>query len=141
GYAGDFTPGLRFRHAQSRTVTDLDLNGWSLVLMNTATPHFSEVAAASTAFGGGRINFGGLSMSLVIGIARRDTAVHAVREIGLGGIRFAVPVKAGDTLSAATEVQAVEAHDEGALVTFRHFGLNQHGEIVCQVDRKVDIAS
>lgn len=140
GYAEDFPVGLRFRHAQSRTITDLDLNGWSLVLMNTATPHFSEAAAAGTAFGG-RINFGGLSMSLVIGLASRDTATRLVRELGLDGIRFRVPVKAGDTVSAASEVLANEATEAGAAITFRHYGFNQRGEVVCQVDRRVEVAS
>lgn len=140
GYAEDFRTGLQFRHAQSRTITDLDLNGWSLVLMNAATPHFSETAGAATAFGG-RINFGGLSMSLVLGIASRDTATHAVRELGLSGIRFDASVKVGDTLSAATEVLSLEPTHGGADVTFRHFGLNQRDEIVCRVDRTVRIAS
>lgn len=141
GFAEDFTVGQRFRHARTRTVTDLDLNGFTLMVMNTADAHFSEQAMAHAPFGG-RINFGGLTLSLTVGLATQDTAGQAIRELGMDNVRFAVPVQHGDTIGAGTEVLAVEAHEAGgAVVTFRHYGINQHGAVVCEVDRSVHIRS
>lgn len=136
GFAEDFTVDDRFRHARTRTVTDLDLNGLTLLVMNTACGHFSEQEMADTPFGA-RINFGGLTLSLTIGLATQDTSAQAVREVGLTDIEFAVPVLHGDTISAATEVLAVEPDGDDANVTFRHFGINQRGEIVCRATRTV----
>jgi acyl dehydratase len=136
GYAEDFRVGDRFRHARTRTVTDLDLNGLTLLVMNTAAGHFSEQEMVDTPFGG-RINFGGLTLSLTIGLATQDTTGHAVREIGLDDVAFAVPVRGGDTIGAATEVLAVEPVGDHADVTFRHHGINQRGEIVCRATRTV----
>lgn len=141
GYAEDFKVGARFRHARTRTITDLDLNGLTLLVMNTASGHFSDQEMVDTPFGE-RINFGGLTLSLTIGLATQDTTGQAVRELGLDDIRFAVPVKHGDSIGAATEVLSVEPLDGGdAVVTFRHLGVNQRGEIVCQATRQVQVRS
>jgi acyl dehydratase len=138
GFAEDFVEGARFRHARTRTITDLDLNGLTLMVMNTASGHFSDHEMADTPFGE-RINFGGLTLSLTIGLALQDTTGQAVREIGLDDIAFAVPVKHGDTIGAATEVLAVEPQGDEADVTFRHLGINQRGEIVCRATRTVRV--
>lgn len=138
GFAEDFRVGQRFRHARTRTVTDLDLNGLTLLVMNTAPGHFSEQEMAGTPFGE-RINFGGLTLALTIGLATQDTSGQAVRELGLDDIEFAVPVRHGDSIGAATEVLAVEPHGTEADVTLRHFGINQHGEIVCRATRTVRV--
>jgi 2-methylfumaryl-CoA hydratase len=137
-YAEDFRVGDRFRHARTRTVTDLDLNGLTLLVMNTAAGHFSEQQMADTPFGG-RINFGGLTLALTIGLATQDTAGQALREIGLDDVSFAVPVRHGDTVGAASEVLAVAPAGDGADVTFRHYGINQRREIVCRATRTVRV--
>ncbi|MFE3076805.1 MaoC family dehydratase [Nocardia tengchongensis] len=139
GFAEDFRVGARFRHARTRTVTDLDLNGLTLLVMNSAPGHFSEHAMADTAYGE-RINFGGLTLALTVGLASQDTTGQAVCELGLDGVQFPVPVRRGDTIGAATEVVAVENLEDGdAVVTFRHLGINQGNEIVCRALRRVRV--
>ena len=139
GFAEDFVPGARFRHARTRTITDLDLNGLTLLVMNTASGHFSEQEMVGSPFGG-RINFGGLTLALTVGLATQDTTAQALREIGLDGIRFAAPVRHGDTIGAVTEVLAVQpAQHHSAVVTFRHFGINDRNEVVCETSRHVEI--
>lgn len=135
GYAEEFTVGDRFRHARTRTITDLDLNGLTLLVMNSAVGHFSDHAMSDTEFEE-RINFGGMSLSLTVGLATQDTTGQLVREIGLTDIRFPAPVKRGDTLGAATEV--LEVTDTGE-VAFRHLGINQRDEVVCDVVRRVQL--
>lgn len=139
GFAEDFLVGTRFRHVRTRTITDLDLNGLTLLVMNTASGHFSEQEMVGSPFGG-RINFGGLTLALTIGLATQDTSEQAIREIGLDDVKFAAPVRHGDSIGAATEVLAVEpAVGDRATVTFRHYGINQHGDIVCEATRKVQV--
>jgi acyl dehydratase len=109
--------------------------------MNTASGHFSTQEMVGTPFGE-RINYGGLTLALTIGLATQDTCGQAVREIGLDDIRFAVPVRHGDTIAAATEVLSVDAEGSGgaeAEVSFRHYGVNQRGEVVCEATRRVRV--
>lgn len=137
GYGDDFAVGQRMRHARSRTISDIDLNGLTLTVMNTSAGHFSEAEMAKTEFGR-RINFGGLTLALVLGLATQDTASQLVREVGLGSIVFPRPVACGDTIFAATEVLDVSPADPGtSTVRFRHHGLNQDGQTVCVAERTV----
>jgi acyl dehydratase len=139
GWFEDFTVGERFRHSRGRTVADFDVAVMTLLVMNTADGHFNEHRMQSTAFKR-RINFGGLNLALVVGLATQDTASHAVRELGIERARFLAPVFAGDTLYAATEVVAKEAaadRDDAGVVTFRHWGLNERDETVCELTRTV----
>jgi len=140
GYAEDFVVGDRFRHSRSKTVgADLEMGLLTPMLMNAVEGHFSDGAMAATPFGG-RINFGGMTLSLTIGLATQDTTQHATGEVGLDGISFPASVRSGDTIAASTEVLAVEDRGTVADVTFRHYGTNQDGVIVCRVDRIVTIA-
>ncbi|PXW31849.1 UNVERIFIED_CONTAM: acyl dehydratase [Williamsia faeni] len=139
GFAEDFVVGARFRHARTRTITDLDLNGLTLLVMNTASGHFSEQEMIGSPFGE-RINFGGLTLALTIGLATQDTSGQAIREVGLDDVRFPVPVRHGDSIGAATEVLAVEPIDhDRAIVTLRHLGINQLGDVVCEATRRLQV--
>lgn len=138
GYAEDFLVGSRFRHARTRTITDLDLNGLTLLVMNTAVGHFSEQEMADSPFGE-RINFGGLTLSLTVGLATQDVSGQAIRELGMDDIRFPAPVKHGDSIGAATEVLAVEPDGPHAAVLLRHLGINQRGEVVCEATRTIQV--
>ena len=107
-------------------------------MMNTAEAHFNEHRQEQRHFGT-RINFGGLTLALVIGLATQDTAAQSIAEVGLDAVRLREPVMPGDTIYAATEVietSSVERPDAGQVV-FRHWGFNQYETIVCTVDRTV----
>ncbi|MFE3229369.1 MaoC family dehydratase [Nocardia sp. NPDC059228] len=136
GFLDDFEIGARFRHSRSRTITDIDLNGLTLLVMNSADGHFSDEAMADTEFGE-RINFGGLTLSLTIGLATQDTTAQCVRERGLDAIAFRSPVKRGDSITALSEVLAVD--DAGGVVTFQHYGINQRSEVVCEAKRTLEV--
>ncbi len=138
GFAEDFRPGQLLRHGRGRTITDHDLSVLTLLVMNTAQGHFNEHAMRDTPFGE-RINFGGLTLSLVVGLASADTAGQALAEIGLDTVRFPTPVRAGDTVYAATEVLGVDPTErtDAAVLRLRHWGLNQDGQTVCVADRSV----
>jgi itaconyl-CoA hydratase len=107
-------------------------------VMNTAQGHFNEHAMRASRFGQ-RITFGGVTLSLIIGLASQDTAENALAELGLDNIRFSAPVFHGDTLYAFSEVLASVPADrlDAGIVTFRHWGVNQDDKVVFEGERRV----
>src|ERR1700731_4766190 len=102
-YFEDFVPGAVMRHARGKTVEAIENVILTNLVMNTAQAHFNEHAMKSNRFGQ-RLTFGGVTLSLVIGLAAQDTAENALAELSLDKIRFSHPVFHGDTLYAFTEV-------------------------------------
>lgn len=132
-YFEDFEEGDVYRHARGKTLSEDEIHGVTHMTMNTAEAHFNADKMLDTEHGE-RINYGGLTMSIVLGLASTDTTENVVRTVGLDGIRFHTPVQAGDTLYAVTRVLETDPHggdgDDTGLVRFEHFGLNQDDENV-----------
>jgi len=108
-------------------------------VMNTAQAHWNEDAMRGSALGEGRLVFGLITVSVVVGLASQDTAEHALCELGLDHLRLTKPVHHGDTIYAYTQVQATEASGraDAGEVRFGHWGLNQDGVVVCEFERRV----
>ena len=138
GFFEDFAVGDQMRHSRGKTIVESDLAVMTLLVMNTAQGHFNEHRMESRKYGS-RINFGGLTLSLVIGLATQDTASQLVREVALDEVRFRAPVFAGDTIYAATEVLETTRSDDptAGTVVFRHWGINQEQAVVCEAVRTV----
>jgi len=142
-YFEDFTPGDVYEHARGKTVEGLENVLITNLVLNTAQAHFNEHLAESLPQGH-RITFGGVTASIVIGLAMQDTGENALEELSLDKVRFRVPVLHGDTLYAFTEVVAREenpsdtrGYRDAGLVHFRHWGVNQRGETVFEGERRV----
>jgi acyl dehydratase len=111
------------------------------MVMNTAEGHFNEHVMKQA--GGGifaqRVVFGGINLSMVIGLASQDTAEQCVREVGLTAIKLSHPVFHGDTLYAYSEVLQADEEPGGATgrVRFRHYGVNQNRKLCVQAERTV----
>jgi acyl dehydratase len=137
-YFEDFTVGDVWEHARGKTMTEMDGVLLTNLVMNTAQGHFNEHQMASTPLRQ-RIVFGGVTASLVIGLAMQDTGENALAELGLDKIRFRVPVHHGDTLYAFSEVLAKEdgPRADAGEVRFRHWGVNQDGKTVFEGERRV----
>ncbi|MGH7837555.1 MAG: MaoC family dehydratase [Candidatus Binataceae bacterium] len=140
-YFEDLNVGDVYEHARGKTVEGLENVLITNLVLNTAQAHFNEHLAESLPQHH-RIVFGGVTASIVIGLAMQDTGENAVEEVGLDKVRFRVPVLHGDTLYAFTEVVAKEAqpvdargYREVGLVHFRHWGVNQRGETVFEGER------
>jgi acyl dehydratase len=86
-----------------------------------------------------RVQFGGVTIAMVVGLAMQDTGENALMELGLDRIRLKAPVFHGDTLYAYTEVLAKEDGDraDAGIVTFRHWGVNQKDAVVFEGERRV----
>jgi itaconyl-CoA hydratase len=133
-YFEDFTVGRLIRHARGKTVTE----------MNTAEGHFNEdrmrrAGTSPNAIFNQRVVFGGINLSMVIGLASQDTAEQCIREVGLTNIKLSHPVFHGDTLYAYSEVLAAteDLASGGGLVRFRHYGVNQNRKLCVQAERTV----
>ena len=86
-YFEDFTVGEVLRHARGKTVEPLEQVWITNVTMNTAEGHFNEHLMKSSPWGQ-RLGFGGVTISMCIGLAAEDTAENALMELGLDKIRL-----------------------------------------------------
>jgi acyl dehydratase len=138
-YFEDFSPGQVFRHARGKTVEAIDNVQITNLVMNTAEGHFNEHAMQSNPMFKQRIVFGGVTISLVIGLAAQDTAEQALAELGMDKIRLRAPVHHGDTLYAYSEVLAVKeaSRADAGEITFKHHGVNQEDKLVFEGERRV----
>lgn len=141
GYFEDFVVGSLIRHARGKTITEMDNVLITNMVMNTAHGHFNEHAMKRSAKGifGQRVVFGGINLSMVIGLAAQDTAEHCLRELGMDKIRLSNPVFHGDTLYAYSEVlETSDAdRDDAGVVRFRHYGVNQDDKLCVEAERTV----
>ena len=137
-YFEDFTVGDVIRHARGKTIEGLENVLITNLVMNTAQAHFNEHSMKDSQYGG-RLSYGGVNFSLVMGLAMQDTGENALAELGMDNIRLMNPVVHGDTLYAYSEVLSVEDSDQvdAGVVTFRHYGVNQHDKQVFQGDRRM----
>lgn len=140
-YFEDFRVGDLWRHARGKTVTEMDNVLITNLILNTAEGHFNEDQMQKAGHGvfAQRVVFGGINLSIVIGLATQDTGEQALRELEMDKVRLTAPVYHGDTLYAFTEV--VETRDsereDAGIVKFRHFGVNQDDKLCVQAERAV----
>ena len=132
-YFEDFEVGQEFKHALSRTVTEMDNTMFSLLTLNPQPLHIDAHFAASTEFGQ-RIFNSLYTLGIMIGMTVYDTTLGTtVANLGMTDVRFPKPVLHGDTLRATTKVISLrdsKSRPQAGIVEFEHHALNQNGEIV-----------
>ncbi len=142
-YFEHFEPGQLIRHARGKTMCEQDNVGITLQVLNTAEGHFNEDQMQKNSMGrdgwNSRLQFGGVTISMVIGLAMQDTGENALQELALDRIRLKSPVFHGDTLYAFSEVLDTRDadRDDAGIVVFRHYGINQRDQIVFEGERTV----
>jgi itaconyl-CoA hydratase len=137
-YFEDFAVGEVLRHRRGKTIEPTENVVITNMVMNSASSHFDDLVMKDTIFKK-RLQFGGVTASLIVGMASQDTSENSLAELGMTNIRFKVPVFHGDTLYAYTEVLAkteVGRSDAGE-VLFHHWGVNQDDKVVFEGDRRV----
>lgn len=136
-YFEDFELGAVYKHYRGKTIKESDAVTICNMVMNTAQGHFNDHLMKETPIGESLV-YGGVTISITLGLAAQDTAEQAIREISLDNIKLKSPVKHGDTLYAYTEVLSKEDIDEqGGIVHFKHYGVNQREVVVFEGERKV----
>ena len=142
-YFEDFEPGQVMRHARGKTMCEQDNVGITLQVLNTAEGHFNEDLMQKNAMGqtgwNSRIQFGGVTISMIVGLAMQDTGENALAELALDKIRLRAPVFHGDTLYAYSEVLEKRESDraDAGIVTFKHYGVNHNDQVVFEGERTV----
>lgn len=133
-YYEEFEPGQRFRHWPGRTITEFDDTLFSLLSMNQHPVHNDEHYAAGTQHGK-RLVVGPLVISLVIGMSQADVGGCSPQTLEYSDVRHLGPVFHGDTIYAESTV--LEKND--GVVTVESRGLNQRGEVVLSLRRKITV--
>ena len=142
-YFEDFEPGQVMRHARGKTMCEQDNVGITLQVLNTAEGHFNEDLMQKSPMGqagwNSRIQFGGVTISMIVGLAMQDTGENALAELALDRIRLKAPVFHGDTLYAYSEVLETRdsEREDAGIVTFKHHGVNQKDQVVFEGERTV----
>jgi len=139
-YFEDFPVGRKLRHARGATIDEVENNYLSKAVDNTAQAHWNEHAMRGGPLGSGRVVFGLITGSMVIGLASQDTAENAIAEVGLDKLRFVSPVHHGDTIYALSEVLAASDspdRNDAGLVTFKHWGITHEDRLVFEGERTV----
>lgn len=137
-YFEDFVVGEVLRHRRGKTIEPTENVLITNMVMNTASSHFDDVVMRQTMFKK-RLQFGGVTAALIVGMASQDTSENSLAEIGMTNVRFKSPVFHGDTLYAFTEVLAKSdgGRPDAGIVMFRHWGVNQNDVEVFEGDRRV----
>jgi itaconyl-CoA hydratase len=136
----DFVVGERIRHARGATIGEVENNLLSKLVMNTAQAHFNEHHLRDSPLGDGRVVFGLITASVVVGLASQDCTEQAIAELGLDELRFVAPVHHGDTIYAYTEVLAAQpapGRTDAGIITFKHWGADHAGRLVFEGKRRV----
>ena len=134
----ELTPGLVVRHAITRTVTESDNVLFSCLTMNPQPLHLDHEFAAASEFGQPLVN-SLFTLGLLVGLTVYElTLGTTIANLGFESVDFPLPVFAGDTLHAESEViagRASRSRPEAGIVTFQHRGLNQRGDLVAACRR------
>lgn len=137
-YFEEFEVGMRFDHAWTRTVTEMDNMMFSMLTMNPQPLHVDAHYAAKTEFGQPLVN-SLFTLGLMIGMTVNDTTLGTtIANLGMSEVNFPKPVFQGDTLHVVTEVTALrpsKSRPEAGVVEFRHSALNHRDELVASCVR------
>lgn len=137
-YYDELNVGMTILHSLGRTVTETDNVLFNSMTMNTQPLHLNADFASKTQFGQRIVN-GILTLGIVVGITVGDlTEGTIIANLGYEKVNHPRPVFHGDTLYVETEVlekRESRSKPNQGIVKMRHLCKNQHGEIVCEVER------
>lgn len=137
-YYEEFTVGMEFKHALTRTVTEMDNIMYCALTHNPQPLHLDEEYSKKTMYGQRIVN-SLFTLGLVVGVSVGDTTLGTtLGNLGMGEIRFKNPVFHGDTIHVVTRIKEAresKSRPNEGLVTFEHIGYNQREQEICYVVR------
>lgn len=137
-YYDELDVGARYLHRPGRTATEADNVLFSSLTMNAQALHLDAAYAQTQPFGQRLMNSMWTLSTMVGASVTQITQGTLVAQLGLSDISFPAPLFHGDTLYTETEVvdKRLSASRPGqGIVTLRHTGRNQRGEIVAVATR------
>jgi acyl dehydratase len=137
-YFEEFEPGQAIEHPTRRTVTETDNVLFSTLTLNLAPLHLDAEYSKNTIHGQRLVN-SLFILGLVSGITVPETTQGTtLGNLGFKEVTFPKPVFHGDTIRVRTEIvdkRESRSRDDSGIVTFRHLGINQRDEVVCDAVR------
>jgi itaconyl-CoA hydratase len=130
--------GAVYRSRFGRTVLEANKVWFTLLTLNTNPIHFDAHYAAQTEWQKPLVD-STFTLALVTGLSVVDVSERAVN-LGWREVRLPVPVFAGDTIRAETEIlekRESRSRPGFGVVTVRTRGLNQRDEVVIDFERTV----
>lgn len=137
-YYEELEPGVVYRHAITRTVTEADNLLFSALTHNMAWLHLDDEYCKASMWGKRLVN-SNFTLSLVTGVQVHDmTLGTTLANLGYSEVKFPNPVFIGDTIYTETEVlskRESKSRPNAGIVEFETRGRNQRDEIVVTVKR------
>jgi acyl dehydratase len=134
----DCKEGLVVEHAVRRTITETDNVLFSVMTHNVAPLHLDAEYSKNSIHGQRLVNSMFL-LGFVCGVTVPDTTLGTtLGNLGFEKITFPNPVFHGDTIHVRTEIVSArlsQSRKDSGVVTFRHVGLNQRDQVVCDALR------
>ncbi len=137
-YYDELEVGARYEHRPGRTATEADNVLFSSLTMNTQALHLDAAFAEDQPFGQRLMNSMWTLATMVGASVSQITQGTLVAQLGLTDISFPAPLFHGDTLYTETEILAKRpsaSRPGQGIVTMRHTGRNQKGDIVASATR------
>jgi len=137
-YVEECEVGARYLHRPGRTATEADNVLFSSLTMNTQALHLDAAFSATQPFGQRLMNSMWTLATMVGASVSQITQGTLVAQLGLSDIAFPHPLFAGDTLYVETEILDTRlsgSRPGQGIVTMRHTGRNQDGEVVATATR------
>jgi acyl dehydratase len=129
---------MKFRHANGRTVTEMDNVLFSALTMNTQPLHVNEDFASKTEFGQRLVN-GLYTLALVVGLTVADlTEGTIVANLGYDRVVHPHPVFHGDTIYAESEIlekRESKSRPNAGIVRIQCTGRKPDGTVVVEFER------
>jgi acyl dehydratase len=137
-YFEELEPGLVIEHQTRRTVTESDNITFCAMTLNLAPLHLDAEYAKDSIYGQRIVN-SLYTLGLVTGISMQDTTQGTTMgNLGFSDVQFPKPLFHGDTVRVRTEIvekRESKSRTNAGIVTFRHYGINQRDDIVCDCTR------
>lgn len=138
-YYDEFVVGHVFRHAITRSVTEMDNILFSSLTYNPQPLHIDFDFAAKSEWGRPLVN-SLFTLGLMIGISVHETTLGTtIANLGMTDVRFPAPVFHGDTIRVETEVMAKResrSRSDAGIVDLHHRAYNQDGVLVAECRRQ-----
>jgi len=139
-YYNELSVGMKLKHTNGRTVTEMDNVMFSMLTMNTQPLHCNEDFASKTQFGQRIVN-GIFTLGLVTGLTVPElTEGTIVANLGYERVVHPNPLFHGETVYAETEVLEMresKSRPEVGIVRLKHWGKKPDGTVVVEFERTV----
>ena len=139
-YYNELEVGMKIKHSNGRTVTEMDNVMFSMLTMNTQPLHSNEDFASKTQFGQCIVN-GIFTLGLVTGLTVPElTEGTIIANLGYELVVHPNPLFHGETVYAETEVLEMresKSKPNVGIVKLRHWGQKPDGRIVVEFERTV----